>query len=101
MAKRRPNDISTVTAAIAVERAGDGRVTQARFCFGGVAATPVRVEAAEQAVLGSVWDDAATARVQAVLGETLHPLSDHRGTREFRLAIVQSLVAKFAWEHLR
>lgn len=101
MARRRLNDISTVTAAMAVERDGSGVVTSAHFCFGGVAATPLRVEAAEQAVVGREWSDDTLRRVQRVLGETLHPLSDHRGSREFRMAIAQSLVAKFAWEHLR
>ncbi|MFN7917901.1 MAG: FAD binding domain-containing protein [Vicinamibacterales bacterium] len=101
VARRRLNDISTVTAAIAVERDAGARVVSARVCLGGVAATPLRVEAAEQAVVGAVWDEAATARVQAVLADTLRPMTDHRGTREFRLAVAQSLVARFAWEHLR
>lgn len=101
VARRRLNDISTVTAAIAVERAADGRVTSARFCFGGVAATPLRLEAAEEVVAGSVWDADVTRRVQRVLADSLRPLSDHRGSREYRAGIAKSLVAKFAWEYLR
>lgn len=101
VARRRLNDISTVTAAMAVERAPDGRVTSARFCFGGVAATPLRVEVAEQTAVGAVWNDDTTRRVQRVLEGALHPISDHRGSREYRLRIASSLVAKFAWEHLR
>jgi xanthine dehydrogenase small subunit len=43
IAKRRLDDISTVAAAIALDRDASNRVTRARFCFGGVAATPVRL----------------------------------------------------------
>ena len=42
VAKRRLDDISTVAAAMALDRDGAGRVGRARFAFGGVAATPVR-----------------------------------------------------------
>ncbi len=101
MAKRRVNDISTVTAAIALTCDADGRVSSARFCFGGVAATPVRVVAAENVVVGRPWDADAVARVQTVLGQTLTPMTDHRGSREYRLEVVQALVAKFAWEQRR
>ena len=43
VAKRRLDDISTVAAAMALDRDATGRVRRARFAFGGVAATPVRV----------------------------------------------------------
>jgi xanthine dehydrogenase iron-sulfur cluster and FAD-binding subunit A len=37
-------------------------------------------------------------RIQTILEDTLHPLTDHRGSAEYRLAIAQSLVEKFQWE---
>jgi xanthine dehydrogenase iron-sulfur cluster and FAD-binding subunit A len=36
--------------------------------------------------------------VQDVLDRTLTPLSDHRGSKEYRLAVAKSLVEKFWWE---
>ncbi|CAN5807142.1 FAD binding domain-containing protein [soil metagenome] len=97
VAKRRLDDISTVAAAMAID-GSPARVSRARFAFGGVAATPLRVTDAEAAVEGRAWDEHAVARVQDVLDRTLTPLSDHRGSKEYRLAVAKSLVEKFWWE---
>jgi xanthine dehydrogenase small subunit len=99
VAKRRLDDISTVAAAMAVDCDTRGRVTRARFAFGGVAATPLRVAAAEDAILGEPWNERAVARVGDVLDRTLAPLSDHRGSSAYRRAVSRSLVEKFWWEH--
>ena len=101
ISKRRLDDISTVAAAMALDRDGNNRIQRARFAFGGVAATPLRVAEAEDAVTGSAWDDAAVHRVQQILAGTLRPLSDHRGSAPYRLEVAQSLVEKFWWEHRR
>ncbi len=97
-AKRRTDDISTVAAGMSMDWDAAGRVTRARFAFGGVAAVPLRVEAAGKTLVGARWDHAAVERVQQILSATLHPLSDHRGSAGYRLAVAQSLVGKFFWE---
>jgi xanthine dehydrogenase small subunit len=98
IAKRRLDDISIVAAAFALDRDDNGLVRRARFAFGGVAATPLRVTNAEDVVVGRAWDEDAVARVQGVLDRTLAPLSDHRGSAEFRREVAKSLVEKFWWE---
>jgi xanthine dehydrogenase small subunit len=98
IAKRRFDDISTVAAAMAVDRDAAGRVHRARFAFGGVAATPIRLLEAEQAVTGQSWDEAAMTRVRRIIEHTLTPMSDHRGSKEYRLEVSSSLVEKFWWE---
>jgi xanthine dehydrogenase small subunit len=102
VAKRRMDDISTVAAAMAMDWDASGRIARARFAFGGVAAVPLRVPAAEEAVIGphggQRWNDAAVERVQAALEQSLDPIGDHRGSAEYRLAVAKSLVAKFLWE---
>ena len=98
VAKRRVDDISTVAAALSADMDGSGRVTRARFAFGGVAAVPLRVSAAEEAVFGERWNQAAVERVQDVLDRVLKPMSDHRGSAEYRLEVAKSLVEKFWWE---
>ena len=70
----------------------------ARFAFGGVAATPLRLQEAERLVDGQVWNDDAVARVTGVIQRSVRPLSDHRGSSEYRLQVAQRLVEKFAWE---
>jgi xanthine dehydrogenase small subunit len=98
VAKRRADDISTVAAAMALDVHASGRIERARFAFGGVAATPVRLTEAEQAVTGALWNEQAVARIQAVIGRALDPLSDHRGSADYRLQVAQRLVEKFWWE---
>lgn len=95
--KRRLDDISTVSAAFAVD-APHGVVQRAAFAFGGVAPTPVRVAEAEADVVGRPWDLDAVSRAQDVLGRVLAPISDHRGSRDYRLAVARSLVERCWWE---
>jgi xanthine dehydrogenase small subunit len=95
VAKRRLDDISTVAAAMAVDQDDEGNVRRARFAFGGVAATPVRVPEAEAAAEARLWNQATVERVQQALGRTLKPLSDHRGSMEYRLEVSKCLVEKF------
>ena len=99
VAKRRMDDISTVAAGFALDLDSSGRVTRARFAFGGVAATPLRVYAAEEAILGQRWNESAAQQVQAVLAGALKPMGDHRGSAEYRRDVSQSLIGKFLWEH--
>jgi xanthine dehydrogenase small subunit len=98
IAKRPLDDISTVAAAMALDVDSSGRVRRARFAFGGVAATPVRALDAENAVTGQPWNEAAVERVQRSLEAGLRPMSDHRGSKEYRLEVSKSLVEKFYWE---
>ena len=99
VAKRRLDDISTVAAAMALDRDHAGRVRRARFAFGGVAATPLRVGEAEQrrrpASPGTRPPSSACSRCSSA---TLTPMSDHRGSKEYRLEVSKSLVEKFWWE---
>jgi xanthine dehydrogenase small subunit len=98
VAKRRMDDISTVAAAFSADVDGSGRVTRARFAFGGVAKVPLRVYAAEESMLGERWNETSVERVQSMLENTLRPIGDHRGSAEYRREVAKSLVAKFRWE---
>jgi xanthine dehydrogenase small subunit len=98
VAKRRMDDISTVAAAFAIDLDSAGKIERARFAFGGVAAIPLRATAAEEAVIGHRWNESAVERAQEALNRTLTPISDHRGSAEYRVAVAASLLAKFLWE---
>jgi xanthine dehydrogenase small subunit len=99
VAKRALDDISTVAAAMALDVNTHNRVRLVRFAFGGVAATPIRVAEAEAAVIDQPWNEAAVERVQRIFDRVLKPMSDHRGSKEYRLEVAKSLVEKFHWEH--
>ena len=96
--KRRMDDISTVAAGLSLDWDKAGRVERAVFAFGGVGPTPLRVFAAEEAAIGEPWNEATVARVQRELRRALAPISDHRGSAAYRMALAEKLVAKFFWE---
>jgi xanthine dehydrogenase small subunit len=101
VAKRALDDISTVAAAYALTLDNAGRVAHCRIAYGGVAATPVRVQAAEDALLGGACFSLPSPKVrdaQRAIAATLHPMSDHRGSAEYRLAVAQTLLEKFFHE---
>jgi xanthine dehydrogenase small subunit len=84
-AKRRMDDISTVAAAFAI--GADGRL---RIAYGGVAPTPLRALDAEAA--------SGPQRTREILARTLKPISDHRGSAAYRLALAQNLLDRFRRE---
>jgi xanthine dehydrogenase iron-sulfur cluster and FAD-binding subunit A len=92
------DDISTVAAAFAIDVDAGNRIKRARLAYGGVAPVPLRALPAEEALVGRAWDEPAIQRVQEILERTLKPISDHRGSAAYRLALAQSLLEKFSWE---
>ena len=94
VSKRREMDISAVSAAFAVEEDEKGIVTRARMAFGGVAAVPARAGRAEAAQVGRTLAE-ALPDVLAALGEDFSPLTDRRGSAEYRRGVVRGLWEKF------
>ncbi len=98
VSKRVLDDISTVAAAFALDLDADGRITAARLAYGGVAATTVRAHAAEQALLGRTWTRESVAAVAPLLAGAFTPMTDHRGSSQYRRAMVVRLLEKFQHE---
>jgi len=93
VSKRREMDISIVSAAFRV-RLAEGKVREARLAFGGVSAMPKRVMVAEAALVGRGLEE-AEEEVAKILREEYRPLTDARGSAEYRLAVVEGLWRKF------
>lgn len=99
VSKRVLDDISTVAAAFAVDLdPGTNTVTRARLAYGGVAATPVRAQAVEQALVGRPWAAETVAELAPQLRESFTPLSDHRGSAAYRQAMLARTFEKFFHE---
>jgi xanthine dehydrogenase small subunit len=81
--------------AFAVRPGGDGRVEEARLAFGGLAATPKRAAAAEAALLGRPWDEAAVGEAMAALGTDFSPITDMRASAGYRLKVARNLLRRF------
>ena len=96
VAKRRLDDISTVSVAIALH-VEDGVVARARIGVGGMAATPIRANAAEAALEGRPWTEHTARSAGAVLREEGTPIDDHRASAAYRrAALASSLVRLWA-----
>ena len=98
LSKRRDEDISAVAAGfrITVEQ---GRITQARLAFGGMAATPKRASGAERALTGQPWSEAAFEAAAEALAQDFTPLDDWRASAAYRMLGAQNLLRRFFLEH--
>jgi xanthine dehydrogenase small subunit len=94
LAKRFDQDISAVCAAFAVTLDGD-TVSSARIAFGGMAATPKRAAAAEAALAGKPWNEAAMRAAMAAMQQDFAPLSDMRASSAYRMQAAQNLLRRF------
>ncbi|WP_417607613.1 xanthine dehydrogenase small subunit [Primorskyibacter flagellatus] len=97
ISKRRDEDISSVAAGIQVT-VEDGRITQSRIAFGGMAATPKRSAAAETALQGQVWSADVFDAAAKALAQDFAPLSDWRASAEYRMLSAQNLLRRFFLE---
>jgi xanthine dehydrogenase small subunit len=96
IAKRRFDDISGVAVAFALDIA-DGTVRQARIGLGGVAATPLRATATEEALTGEPWHIHQVRQAAQVLAAEGTPLDDHRASAAYRSAMLgQALLKLYA-----
>jgi xanthine dehydrogenase small subunit len=93
IAKRRFDDISSVALAFALD-IEDGIVTGARIGLGGVAATPLRATATEEALIGRPWNIATVRAASEVLGTEGTPMSDHRASADYRSLMLNTALLK-------
>ena len=98
IAKRRFDDISSVAVAYAL-RLEEGRVASVRIGLGGVAATPLRAVAAEQALRGRPWTRETVADAAEALAGAGTPMSDHRASQAYRIAMLRNSLLKFFAEN--
>jgi len=91
LSKRFDSDISALCGAFAIRLEG-GRVAEARIAFGGMAGIPARAQACEAALVGNLWSEATVEAAARAIAEDYRPLSDLRGSAEYRLAAAANLV---------
>jgi xanthine dehydrogenase small subunit len=93
--KRGTDDISIVAAAFAIDLDEQNRILKARLAYGGVAATPARATAVEMLLEGQLWNAHAIYKAKAALKNAFTPLTDVRGSAEYRQMLVANLFEKF------
>jgi carbon-monoxide dehydrogenase medium subunit len=90
---RRELDIAVVGVASQVWLA-DGVCARARVALAAVAPTPVRATAAEQALEGQPLTAEALERAAGLAVEAARPISDQRGSADFRRHLVRVLTRR-------
>jgi carbon-monoxide dehydrogenase medium subunit len=90
---RRELDIAVVGVASQLSLT-DGRCATARIALASVAPTPVRALAAEQALAGQSITPALIERAADLAVEAARPISDQRGSADFRRHLVRVLTRR-------
>lgn len=101
--QRKDLDISTVSGAFSLKISQSGktkRIEEARIAFGGVAATPIRLSSVEKALQGKEVSQKLLEEGAALIGKTISPQTDIRGTKTYRKVLAMNLFKKYGTEVL-
>jgi carbon-monoxide dehydrogenase medium subunit len=96
-------DIAVVGCAVNLRLDGD-KIIEARVALGAVAPTVILSEAAAQAIIGTTLDASALQALTSAAEAGAKPISDKRGTVEFRTEVVGVLArraAKIAYDRAK
>ena len=93
---RTEMDIAVVGAGVNLTLDKAGVVTDARVALGAVGPTVLLAEGAAAALVGARVDDAALAKLDAAARAACRPISDKRGTADYRTKIAGVLARRAA-----
>jgi len=94
VSRRNDLDIATFGAAIRVRREG-ATISRAQVAYSGVGPTVVRLPATEAFLQGKVPTETTFRAAGQVARSEIQPISDVRGTRDFRLLLAENILLKF------
>ena len=93
---RTEMDIAVVGCAVNVTLDAGGTCTDARVVLGAVAPTQLVVDEAAKALIGHKLDDATLQRLDAAARAACRPITDKRGTIEYRIKVAGVLARRAA-----
>ncbi|MBS0641397.1 MAG: xanthine dehydrogenase family protein subunit M [Proteobacteria bacterium] len=93
---RTEMDIAVVGCGVSVTLDANGVCTAARVALGAVAPTVILVPDAAKALIGNKLDDATLAKLDAAAQAAAKPISDKRGTVEYRIKVAGVLARRTA-----
>lgn len=97
VSKRKDLDISAFTAAILMTR-HNGHIVHAKVAYGGVAPTVMRMKKLEDHLCGKKFSLDTFVQAGKVAREEIAPISDVRGTKEYRRLLAENILQKFFYE---
>jgi carbon-monoxide dehydrogenase medium subunit len=93
---RTEMDIAVVGCGVNVTLDAGGTCTEARVVIGAVAPTTVVVEDAAKALIGHKLDEATLAALDAAVQKACKPITDKRGTIEYRTKVAGVIARRTA-----
>ncbi len=97
ISKRSHLDISSFTAAMLMRR-NDGRIDSIRIAYGGVAPVVLRLTKTEEFLAGRAFEKSSFVAAGEVALSEIAPISDVRGTKEYRLQLAENVLQKFYYD---
>jgi xanthine dehydrogenase small subunit len=97
VSRRRDLDISTFTSALVIRREGE-RIESVRIAYGGVGPTVVRMRATEAFLAGKPFTEETFRLAGDVAAGEIRPLTDVRGSGDYRLQLARGVLLKFFHE---
>ncbi len=95
VSKRHDLDIATVSAAFRLNLNDSGTVEDVTLAFGGMAECTKRSVKTEEFLRGKKWHRRHVEEAQQVIDTEFQPISDVRGSAEFRRIVARNLLLKF------
>lgn len=97
VAKHFDQDIAAVSCGLYCE-IDAGRIRTIRVAYGGVDAIPRRAHRCESALHDRIWNEETLEAACAALQCDFDPISDLRGTRDYRLLVTVNLLRRFYFD---
>jgi xanthine dehydrogenase small subunit len=94
VSQRRDLDISCITFAGMIQLQGK-KISEINLAMGGVAATVQRLGAVEKTLKGQTFESAIFKKAAEQVMNEINPLSDIRGSKEYRKMLGRNLMMKF------
>jgi xanthine dehydrogenase small subunit len=94
VSRRNDLDIATFGAAIRMRQAGD-IISRAQVAYSGVGPTVERLPATEAFLQGKRFTEATFREAGRIARGEIEPISDVRGSRDFRLLLAKNILLKF------
>jgi xanthine dehydrogenase small subunit len=97
VSKRSHLDISTFTAGFLLRRSA-GRIDSIRIAYGGVAPVVLRLPRTEEFLSGRQIALETFRQAGEIAKTEVAPISDVRGSKEYRLRLAETILSKFYWD---
>jgi len=95
ISRRKDLDISAFTAAIWIKRNGGEIIDDVRIAFGGVGPVILRLKKTEEYLRGNALTAASVAEAGRIARTEITPITDVRGSAEYRSQLGENILRKF------